>query len=80
MSIYVVSPGDTVDMIANQNALDVNQIILDNQLVYPYELAVGQALYLQEGRRDATRSIAVSGYAYPFISQWVLEQTLPFLS
>lgn len=80
MSIYVVSPGDTVDMIANQNALDVNQIILDNQLVYPYELAVGQALYLQEGRRDAMRSIAVSGYAYPFISQWVLEQTLPFLS
>ena len=80
MSIYVVSPGDTVDMIANQNALDVNQIILDNQLVYPYELAVGQALYLQEGRRDATRSIAVSGYVYPFISQWVLEQTLPFLS
>ena len=80
MSIYVVSPGDTVDMIANQNALDVNQIILDNQLVYPYELAVGQALYLQEGRRDATRSIAVNGYAYPFISQWVLEQTLPFLS
>ena len=30
--------------------------------------------------RNATRAISVSGYAYPFISPWVLEQTLPFLS
>ncbi len=26
------------------------------------------------------RSVFIGGYAYPFISRWVLEQTLPFLS
>ncbi|MDE5591194.1 MAG: LysM peptidoglycan-binding domain-containing protein [Acetatifactor sp.] len=80
MEIYVVKPGDTVDSIALNLGADTEQMIYDNQLVYPYELAVGQALFIAGDRRNATRSIFVSGYAYPFISPWVLEQTLPFLS
>lgn len=80
MEIYVVKPGDTVDSIALNLGADTEQMIYDNQLVYPYELAVGQALFIAGDRRNATRVISVSGYAYPFISPWVLEQTLPFLS
>lgn len=80
MEIYVVKPGDTVDSIALNLGADTEQMIYDNQLVYPYELAVGQALFIAGDRRNATRSVSVSGYAYPFISPWVLEQTLPFLS
>lgn len=80
MEIYVVQSGDTVDDIAQQTGNDVWQIIYDNQLIYPYELAVGQALLLDGQARNPDRSIAVNGYAYPFISNWVLEQTLPFLS
>lgn len=78
--IYVVKPGDTVDSIAGAFLTDTAGIIEDNQLVYPYELAVGQALFINLGTRDVTGSIRSTGYAYPFISRWVLEQTLPFLS
>lgn len=80
MEIYVVKQGDTVDRIANSTGAGVEQIIYDNQLVYPYELAVGQALLVNKNVRNADRLISVSGYAYPFISAWVLEQTLPYLS
>lgn len=80
MEIYVVKPGDTIDSIALRLGADAEQLIYDNQLVYPYELAVGQALLIARDSRNASRAISVSGYAYPFISPWVLEQTLPFLS
>lgn len=80
MDIYVVQPGDTVDVIASYYGLNASQIIFDNQLIYPYELAVGQALFIDGGVRMPERSISVTGYAYPFISPWVLEQTLPYLS
>lgn len=80
MEIYVVKRGDTVDRIASYYDADVWRIIYDNQLIYPYELAVGQALIIPSGERRPSGSIYVSGYAYPFISRWVLEQTLPFLS
>lgn len=80
MEIYVVRPGDTIDSIALALGVSVEQLIYDNQLIYPYELAVGQALFVDRNIRNADRAISVSGYAYPFISPWVLEQTLPFLS
>lgn len=69
-----------MDTIAERYGADVNRIIFDNQLIYPYELAVGQALLIQGDARSPWGSISVSGYAYPFISRWVLVQTLPFLS
>ena len=80
MEIYVVRPGDSVDSIARTLGADVQQIIYDNQLEYPYELAVGQALLVSGYAREAERAAVVSGYAYPFISPWVLEQTLPYLT
>lgn len=80
MEIYIVKPGDTIDGIALTLGVSVEQLIYDNQLIYPYELAVGQALFVDRGTRNAERAISISGYAYPFISPWVLDQTLPFLS
>jgi len=78
--IYVVKQGDTVDNIAEKYAVNVNQIILDNQIPFPYRLAIGQALYIDLGKRNPLRSLRISGYAYPYISEWVLNQTLPYLS
>lgn len=96
MKIYVVQPNDSVDAIASSQNVSAQSIIYDNQLVYPYALAVGQALLLSEstdsdnvnapgsgtGEDSGISSYPayVGGYAYPFISRWVLEQTLPYLS
>lgn len=81
MEIYVVKAGDSVDSIAASLGAPVNEIILDNQLVYPYELAVGQALFIGgAGNARDTMEISAAGYAYPFINEWVLSQTLPYLS
>ncbi len=80
MDIYVVQSGDTVDLIASYYGIEASRIIVDNQLIYPYALAVGQALFIGGGVRAPKRSIMVTGYAYPFISTWVLQQTLPYLS
>lgn len=78
--IYVVQPGDTVDGIARKYGVNVMRLIEDNQLVFPYALAIGQALFVDLGIRVPDRSLRVSGYAYTFISRYVLEQTLPYLS
>lgn len=78
----MVRAGDTVDSIALTYGLEVETLIYDNQLVYPYQLAIGQALLIQNEQIDSEGMMAIrsNGYAYPFISSWVLENTLPFLT
>ena len=81
MEIYVVKSGDTVDSIAESHGIPVSSVVYNNQLVYPYALAVGQALLLSSGESSESSYPAwVNGYAYPFIRQDVLDETLPFLS
>lgn len=85
MDIYVVREGDTVDEIAAMFSVPVYRIISDNQMVYPYRMAVGQALLIRQNgdfrNQGEERPVLLSaGYAYPFISRWVLEETLPYLS
>ncbi|MCI8894455.1 MAG: LysM peptidoglycan-binding domain-containing protein [Lachnospiraceae bacterium] len=81
MELYIVRPGDTVDSIARETGTPVDSLIYANQLPYPYRLAVGQALLLSIGpSRNTGRSVAAAGYAYPFISRYVLEETLPYLT
>lgn len=78
--IYVVQPGDTVDSIAEEYSINVKQLIWDNQIPFPYALAIGQSLFLDLNDRNPSRGLRVSGYAYPYISEWVLLQTLPYLT
>lgn len=81
MEIYIVQPGDSVDSIALANEVSVDTIIYNNQIEYPYALAVGQALLLSKGISSNERKVVtVNGYAYPFINIDVLNQTLPYLS
>ena len=92
MLIYVVKFGDTVSSIAAAYNISAEEIIYNNQLAPPYSLAVGQALLLSGAAATGAPaeilvpdnpekpSIHVGGYAYPFISRYVLEQTLPYLS
>ena len=81
MQIYVVQPGDSLDRIAGLYGTTIAELSYANQIPYPYQLAVGQALLVPIGEGDVDRRIvSANGYAYPFISPWVLEQTLPYLT
>lgn len=81
MRIRVVMPGDTVDLIASEFGLSAGKLAYDNQIPYPYRLAVGQALLIDTGdEMEGLTELRVNGYAYPFISPWVLEETLPYLT
>ncbi len=80
MEIYVVQPGDTVDGIARQYGVSAENIIFNNQLEAPYPLAIGQALLIGEPREGTERVRNAGGYAYTYISRWVLRQTLPYLT
>lgn len=87
MEIYVVKEGDNVDAIARSFDLPVEILVWDNQIEPPYRLAVGQALYIRgaspgNGASPSFErpSLYVFGYAYPFIDNTVLEQTLPSIT
>lgn len=80
MSIYVVKRGDSVDTIAESQGIPVQSLIFDNQIGYPYRLAVGQALYIRENPSEERMPLYVFGYAYPIITPDNLENTLPFLT
>ncbi len=80
MEIYVVKAGDTIDSIAASYQQNLDTLIYANQLTYPYQLAIGQSLLLTGGQRERTMTIRSNGYAYPFISSWVLDNTLPYLT
>lgn len=88
MAIYVVRAGESVDSIAAKSGLGelgVSEIIYINQLEYPYKLAVGQALWLPDSAENAGRPLFgraafTNGYAYPFIEEGILEESLLYLS
>lgn len=90
MVIYTVRAGDTIDTIASRYGISADDIAYDNQIPFPYALAVGASLLLTQASYTlASEDILISnsgrpaysgGYAYPFISRWVLEQTLPYLT
>lgn len=46
MQIYVVRQGDTIDNISNDAGVDPLRVAFDNQIEYPYRLAVGQSLLI----------------------------------
>lgn len=83
MIIHVVQQGDTVGKIAQVYGVSAESIIFDNQLPPPYSLTIGQSLLIVEPEEtplEAKSPVYIGGYAYPYISTWVLEQTLPYLT
>ena len=81
MEISTVKPNDNIDQIALTYKVPVDSLIYINQMVYPYALALGQALLIPTANSAKSRVPAETlGYAYPFISPWVLSESLPYLS
>lgn len=81
MDIYVVKAGDTVDMIAKSYSVPSEEIIYTNQMIPPFALVIGQALLIPTEEEYIEKPPArINGYTYPFISNWTLRQTLPYLT
>ncbi|MCP3028422.1 LysM peptidoglycan-binding domain-containing protein [Halobacillus sp. A5] len=57
--MYVVKAGDTLYSIARQYKTSVSQIVLDNQLVNPNLISVGQALKVPSQNTDSSTSYTV---------------------
>lgn len=78
--IYVVKPGDTLYALSQRFGVSVLDIARLNQIPDPNILVEGQALLILNSIKDGPLTKEVGGYAYPFISPWVLRETLPFLN
>lgn len=80
--IYVVKRGDTLYSISALTGVPIWKIVYDNQLSNQEQLVLGQALLiLQPGESGSMRGdMYVTGYAYPFIEPYILEQALPALN
>ena len=68
MEIYIVRPGDTVDTIAASHGISAQSVIYNNQIPYPYPLAVGQALLLStenppDSETAGNYEVITGGYA-----------------
>ena len=81
MQIYVVKANDSLDSIAAAYMVSAEEIAYDNQIAAPYPLAVGQALLIPtEDEHVQKREAYVNGYAYPYIRNEVLTETLSYLT
>ena len=78
--IYVVRPGDTLGDIAVWFGVSVAELQFLNQIPNSEVIIPGQALLIPQPPREGSFSIQVNGYAYPFISRWILRETLRSLN
>lgn len=79
MTIHVIRPGDNIYAVAQRYGVPPQQIIDENEITSPQSLAVGEAIVIPTPP-EKRRAIDVNGYAYPFISSYVLNATLPYLT
>ena len=77
---YTVMSGDTLESIAADFGVDVNQLYRNNPILGGRpDIFANQVLTISL-EPPAFGEIAVNGYAYPFIREDVLRQTLPYLT
>lgn len=78
---HTVAPGDTVYSIAQQYGISINQLWRNNPFLRGGdELSEGDTLVISTAPPEFDRSIAVTGYVYPFINRDLLRTTLPYLT
>ncbi|MBR6524032.1 MAG: LysM peptidoglycan-binding domain-containing protein [Clostridia bacterium] len=77
---HIVAPGESVSSIAELYGITVNELYRNN-----YELGGRPSLYpgqllVISYQGEKLGAIYVNAYSYPFISDWLLRATLPYLS
>lgn len=82
--IHIVLENETIDSIAAQYGISPYDLAYDNQIIPPYALAVGQALFVQVNddilERREQNAASFFGYAYPNIREEALTGALPYLN
>ena len=79
MKIFVVKRGDTLYSIAKNFGVTTERLSYINALSDPNRLTVGQTLVIP-GDSSPQGEIEVNGYAYPNISDAVLNEALPYMT
>ena len=79
MRIFVVKRGDTLYSIAKKFGVATERLSYINALSDPNRLTVGQTLVIP-GDSSPQGEIEVNGYAYPNISDAVLNEALPYMT
>ena len=79
MRIFVVKRGDTLYSIAKKFGVTTERLSYINALSDPNRLTVGQTLVIP-GDSSPQGEIEVNGYAYPNISDAVLNEALPYMT
>ena len=78
--VYTVQPGDTLLSISRAYQTSTRQLYRDNPVLQGQpRLYPGQTLVISY-RQQKIGGLETNAYAYPFISQRLLESTLPYLS
>ena len=80
MQIYEVKSGDSLWAIARRFGRTVEELAAVNQLSDPARLVPCLALVIPGPGASPRRSVEVNAYVYPYISQGVLEESLPFFT
>ena len=78
---YTVQAGDTLYSIAMRYGVSVNQLFRNNPgLLGEMRINEGDNLIISLPAPEFDRTVAVTGYAYPFIDRRILTATLPYLT
>ncbi len=79
--VYTVRGGDTLYSIAARYGVSTGQLWRNNpQLAGGVNIREGSRLIISLPAPETGRTIAVTGYAYPFIDRGILTSTLPYLT
>lgn len=77
---YTVQPQDTLEQIAIKNGITTIQLLQRNpQLAQGRDIYEGETLVI-EYEEEPLGELEVNGYAYPYIDEYVLRSSLPYLT
>lgn len=79
-TIHTVEPGDTLVSIAEQYGVSPMDLLRNNPYLSEIEFMYPGEIIVINYQTNRTRTIATSGYTFPYIDKSVLIKTLPYLS
>ncbi len=79
MRIFVVGRGDSLCSISRRFSVSEDELADINAISYPRRLAIGQAIVIPE-RETPTRTVELTGSAYPSVDASTLNAALPHMS